>query len=254
MPPKFWWTVPLCARLGDAIGSAPPTWTPPVLDSEDAIAKEEFDIGLAPESLRFKKMGPLPPTDIRRKAAQNAGGVVACDVCVAIFDMVGAGKENLYHDDVLDYVEEGCRSLFKRRLLQMGWQLTNETEHCGNATQYEFRVGEEELPGRWCVRRNVLGLAHFVGKGLHDTYSVANDALYYGCEATIGRYPEDIAAAIADADSTYRSVRLNKVLDHACRKAGKCVTARAGAFIDKPKTRKEKAKAKKKRSKIGSEL
>lgn len=188
------------------------------------------------------------PQHTDRNHAMLAGGDVKCEACsgiirdllnglsakkllgqgndeVVIFDALEAAlsdeeKELATKDGLTDmekyvaYRRAGCNKLFKDNWLAQGWRIRSGHQ----LAEHQPFDAPTEQQAPWAFARQSSRLPS--AKDM-DTYSVQNEAMFYACEATIGRHSDDIAEALVKELKTTTPDKLN--LDEICQKVGKCL-------------------------------
>ncbi|KAF4697090.1 hypothetical protein FOZ60_011763 [Perkinsus olseni] len=188
--------------------------------------------GTSGEYSRYRSVFIRPPTDDDRSHSLTIANKVRCDVCEEILKELLPKAQSLAHiDDILDVLESpidedtwekstdpqvnrinlsrtGCNKHFKDSLLARGH--THARQSLSPLCPPGFHAGP-------CDDKRT---------GYNRDY----DALYYACEATIGRYGDDIAEYLANNHHVHHDlqqqrtshVELGPTIRAVCRDVGKC--------------------------------
>lgn len=166
--------------------------------------------GTEGEYYRYKNVLVKPPDDDDRIEALKMSEDFKCRACEILVESLLQRAESHSEDHIMDqfdgelqeevdYVEnpqenrvnrnrKGCNKHFKDEILLQGWMPKRCSEPDGTVDS----TPAEERP--WCLEQRG-------GKPTErdvDTYSVRNEAAFYACENTVGRYGLEIASFLAE--------------------------------------------------------
>merc|ERR1712110_472842 len=67
-----------------------------------------------------------------------------------------------------------------------------------------------------------------------NTYSVEHDSIHYACEATIGRYRDELSDSLAAGikSPTASHEELKKLAENACQKKARCLERKSSESVD----------------------
>ncbi|KAF4662813.1 hypothetical protein FOL46_005125 [Perkinsus olseni] len=195
--------------------------------------------GTSGEYSRYRSVFIRPPTDDDRSHSLTIANKVRCDVCEEILKELLPKAQSLAHiDDILDVLESpidedtlkkstdpqvnrinlsrtGCNKHFKDSLLARGF-------HAGPCEDKVQGNGNEDVTDI-CLKKGTPKT-----EAQMEVYNRDYDALYYACEATIGRYGDDIAEYLANHNHHHHQqqrtghVELGPTIRAVCRDVGKC--------------------------------
>lgn len=192
--------------------------------------------GTEGEYFRYKTVLIKPPDDNDRMESLRMAGDVMCSACEVMLQNLVRRSESLSEDDIMDQLDgelegtveltdnpqenrvnknrKGCNKHFKDELLLKG--------HVVRRCQEPGTSGPEAGRHVWCLDK----LSSMPTEQDVDTYSTRNEAAFYACENTIGRYGQELAGFVAERAES--AVALADVAAAACREAARCEGAAAG--------------------------
>jgi len=211
----------------------------------DGVKPGDQVSGAEGEFFRYKHVFVKPPDDEDRVSSLKMTEDMRCKACEVMVESLLKRAESLSQDHIMDQFDgelespveftndpqenrvnknrKGCNKHFKDELLLKGWAVRSCPD---GATRTWCLEKSPEIP----TERDV------------DTYSTRNDAVFYACEHTLGRYGQELAEYIAERMED--GAPLHEVISTACRDAARCEGVKP-----KKKTKKKKKEAKKEKKK-----
>lgn len=214
----------------------------------DGVSPGDQISGTEGEYYRYKSVLIKPPDDEDRMESLKMSEDIKCRACELLLEGLLTKAESHSEDHIMDQLDgemleppvigdnpqenrvnsyrKGCNKHFKDELLLKGWivQRCPEPEDTkimidGGEVKEAAGAAEAALPARpaeWCLeQRSSPPTERDV-----DTYSTRNEAAFYACENTVGRYGQELAAFVAERLEDGGPV--HQAIGAACREAARC--------------------------------
>lgn len=207
------------------------------------------------EFFRYKHVLVKPPDDDDRMESLRMAEDIKCKACELLLQGLLRRAESKSEDHIMDQLDgelrgpvellddaqenrvnqnrKGCNKHFKDELLLRGWMVQRCPQPDGaKVTPQEGGGAAKGKPARpdrraeWCLEQR----SRPPPERDVDTYSTWNEAAFYACENTVGRYGQELAAFMAERLEAGGDLVAD--ISAACHEAARCQGAqrkRAGA-------------------------
>jgi hypothetical protein len=180
----------------------------------DTAAADEWRAGLAPERARFSTLGSFgAPTAASRLFSQTLASKFDCRICHALIKFMWQELPEPSGPALEAWMAKGCAEVVRRKLVEEGWQLTDEGCH---------GAGYEVDGKTWCMLQDFTSEV-FRRRELCEIYEPKSEAMYLACERTIGKHSRTVAAyLVANRNGTLARARNEHLAYRSCIEAAYC--------------------------------
>jgi len=202
--------------------------------------------GVEGEFYRYKHTFMQPPTEQDRTDALHMSQEIRCEACQEIVQQCVLRAETKSEDHIMDQLDgevnleelpeptendsqddrvarnrRGCNKHYKDDLLLRGYYIRRcpeepaDIDADGDADEAAVAAAASANPRTFCLEH---------GKPMTpretETYNVRNEAAFYACESTVGRFGTELASSVAEALAD--GVEMEAAVKAACLKEAQC--------------------------------
>lgn len=221
--------------------------------------------GVEGEFTRYIHTFMQPPTEQDRADGLKMAQDIRCEACQEIVTQCVRRAESKSEDHIMDQLEgeinledlpepnenttqadrvarnrRGCNKHYKDDLLLRGFGV----RRCADES-VDVDADADSEPVTSSSKMFCMEHGKPLSVGESNTYNIRNEAAFYACESTVGRFGTEMAASVADA--LQDGVELETAVKTVCLEVAKCQGVKKGARKAKGPTKFKEKKKKTKR-------